>query len=136
MSKSEESEDSYILLQDAPETVVKKFKRAVTDSDTLVKFDTETKPAISNLLVIFSGFTERPIEEIAAEYENAGYGKFKTDVGEVVAQKLGTYQKDFKRYRDDEAYLMEVVKEGNTRANEIANKKIKEVYDKLGLIYK
>lgn len=136
MSKSEDSDDSYVLLQDNPETVVKKFKRAVTDSDNQVKFDLENKPAISNLLVIYSGFTERPIEEIEAEYKDAGYGKFKTDVGEAVAQKLNTYQTDFKRYRDDEAYLMEVIKEGNDKANELANKKVKEVYDKLGLIYK
>ncbi|HEX2786338.1 MAG TPA: tryptophan--tRNA ligase [Ignavibacteria bacterium] len=135
MSKSEDAEDSYVLLQDSPETVLKKFKRAVTDSDSVVKFDAENKPAISNLLVIFSGFTERPIEEIAKEYENAGYGKFKNDVGEAVANKLSIYQKDFKKYRDDENYLMEVVKDGNAKANEIAVKKIKEVYDKLGLIY-
>jgi tryptophanyl-tRNA synthetase len=135
MSKSEDAEDSYILLQDSPENVIKKFKRAVTDSDNLVKFDTENKPSISNLLVIFSGFTERPIEEIAAEYQNAGYGKFKNDVGEAVAQKLNIYQKDFAKYREDEAYLMQVVKEGNEKANEMANKKVKEVYDKLGLIY-
>ncbi|HRE40074.1 MAG TPA: tryptophan--tRNA ligase [Ignavibacteria bacterium] len=134
MSKSE-TEDSYIALQDKPDIIIKKFKRAVTDSDNTVKFDMEKKPAISNLLNIYSGFSGKSVDDIEKDYMNEGYGKFKTELGELVAGKLEIMQKKFSELREDEEQLMKVVLKGNAGANDIANKKVSEVFEKLGLVY-
>lgn len=134
MSKSE-TEDSYIALEDKPEDIIKKFKRAVTDSENQIRFDSESKPAISNLLNIYSAFSEKSIDEIVSDYKNEGYGKFKTDLGELVASKLDILQKRFKEIREDEEFLLKTIKRGNSGASEIADKKVSEVYEKIGLVY-
>lgn len=132
MSKSD-SDDSYIALDDKMENIIKKFKRAVTDSDNQIKFS-ENKSAISNLLVIYSEFTGKTINEIEIEYENAGYGKFKKDLGEIVSNKLDSLQKSFYQIRKNEQRLNNVIAEGNDRARIIANEKMVIIKEKLGLI--
>jgi len=132
MSKSD-SDDSYVGLDDTSESIVKKFKRAVTDSGSHIEFKKD-KPAISNLLVIYSEFADKPIEEIVKEYEGKGYGQFKKDLGEIVAEKLGNLQKIFQQIRVQEERLNNITTEGNSNANIIANEKINVIKDKLGLI--
>jgi len=132
MSKSD-SEDSYIGLDDAPESIIKKFKRAVTDSGSNVEFKKD-KPAMSNLLIIYSEFTDKPIEEIEKEYEGKGYGQFKKDLGEIVAEKLSNLQKTFLQIRVQEERLNNIIAEGNSNAVIIAKEKINVIKDKLGLI--
>lgn len=132
MSKSE-AQDSYVSLSDSRDVIIKKFKRAVTDSDNKVKFSPE-KAAISNLLNIYSGFSDKPIPKIEKEYENEGYGKFKTDLGELVADKLAPLQEKFNEIRSNKDELMSVIADGNQRASEIADAKVNDVKSKLGLL--
>lgn len=132
MSKSD-TEDSYIGLDDTPEKIIKKFKRAVTDSDNLIRFSKD-KPAISNLLVILSEFKDKSIPEIEKEYENTGYGQFKKDIGEIVALNLDKLQNSFREIRIDEERLNNIISEGNRKAGTLANEKVSIVKNKLGLI--
>lgn len=131
MSKSE-STDSYVAMDDLPEVIIKKFKRAVTDSDNTIK-KAVNKPAISNLLSIYSGFSEKSIEEIEKEYESTGYGKFKSELGELVAGVLQTWQKRFSEIREDSERIQNVINEGNSKAETLAREKLAIVKDKLGL---
>ncbi|MEO8447174.1 MAG: tryptophan--tRNA ligase [bacterium] len=132
MSKSE-SDDSFIALDENADQIIKKFKRAVTDSENKIKYSKD-KPAISNLLTIYSEFSNKPIENIEAEYQDKGYGQFKNDIGEIVAQKLMELQSRFIEIRSDEERLNNVVKEGNSKAGTIANEKMDSVKSKLGLV--
>ena len=132
MSKSD-SEDSYISLDDSSESIIKKFKRGVTDSGSSIEFKKD-KPAISNLLIIYSEFTNKSIKEIEKEYEGKGYGQFKKDLGEIVAEKLCILQKTFHQIRVQEERLNNIIIEGNSNACIIANEKINVIKDKLGLI--
>lgn len=88
MSKSDTNINSFILMTDDKDAIVRKFKRAVTDSDGVVRFDRETKPGVSNLMCIYSTFTGKSNDEIAAEFEGKGYGDFKLAVAEVTADAL------------------------------------------------
>ena len=94
MSKSDENINSYISLLDPPETILRKFKRAVTDSDAVVRYDVENKPGVSNLMSIYSSVTGKTLEEIQNEFEGKGYGDFKIAVGEAVAETLRPIQED------------------------------------------
>jgi tryptophanyl-tRNA synthetase len=132
MSKSE-SIDSYIALDEKPEAVLKKFKRAVTDSDNKIKYSKD-KAAISNLLVIYSEFGNKPIDEIEKEYETKGYGQFKSELGELVSKKLTELQNIFSQIRIDEERLNNIISEGNSRARTIANEKLSVVKETLGLV--
>lgn len=132
MSKSE-SEESYIALDESPDSIIKKFKRAVTDSDNEIKF-TESKKAISNLLVIYSEFSGKTIDDVVSDYAGQGYGQFKKDLGELVADKLGKLQAEFNRIRNDEDRLNTVISSGNHNAGIIANEKVSVVKEKLGLL--
>ena len=133
MGKSDES-DGNVYLKDSREQIIKKFKRAVTDSDNEISFNEETKPAISNLLSIYSGFADKSIPDIVNEYKGEGYGKFKTDLGELVADKITELQKTFDSYRNNESDLLKIIASGNTRASALADAKVNEVKSKLGLL--
>lgn len=129
-----ESPEGNIYLNETRDQIIKKFKRAVTDSDNKVAYNKQDKPAISNLLSIYSGFADKSIPEIEKEYEGEGYGKFKTDLGELVADKIGELQPEFERFRSNEKGLMQVIFEGNSKASSIADAKVNEVKTKLGLL--
>jgi tryptophanyl-tRNA synthetase len=133
MSKSDHP-DSYVSLGESPESVIKKFKRAVTDSDTQVRHDKNSKPAISNLIEIYSAFTDYSVKDIENKYEGKGYGEFKQDLGELVADKLSSMQEIFNSYRNDEAELIKIIAGGSAKAGEIAGKKLAEVKSKIGLL--
>jgi tryptophanyl-tRNA synthetase len=133
MSKSDHP-DSYVGLGESSEAVIKKFKRAVTDSDTQVSYDKAAKPAVSNLIEIYSGFTDKKPNEIEKLYEGKGYGEFKQDLGEIVADKLADLQEEFHKHRDDEVGLMRILEEGSAKASQIADKKVAEVKSKVGLL--
>ena len=129
-----EAADGNIFLNESKDSIIKKFKRAVTDSDNKIAFNPEEKPAISNLLSIYSGFSDKSIPVIEKEYENDGYGKFKTELGELVAEKITELQASFGSYRNNEEQLMTIIREGNLRASAIADAKVNEVKTKLGLL--
>ena len=110
MSKSDTNINSFILMTDDKDAIVRKFKRAVTDSDGVVRFDRETKPGVSNLMCIYSTFTGKSNDEIAAEFEGKGYGDFKLAVAEVTADALAPVQTEYARILADKAYVDEVLK--------------------------
>ena len=134
MSKSDENENAVVRILDAPDVIMRKFKRAVTDSEASVVFDPENKPGVSNLLTIYSCFSGKTIEEAEKEFEGKGYGDFKTAVGEVCCDKLIPVQEEFKRILADKAYLEEVMKKGSEEASYFARKTISKVKRKLGFV--
>lgn len=132
MSKSE-SADGYIGMEEDPDVIIKKFKRAVTDSDNKIRFGRD-KPEISNLLTIFSEFADKPVDEIEKDYEGKGYGQFKSDLGNIVSDKLKELQRTFNEIRKDESRINNIISEGNGNAETIANEKISIVKELLGLV--
>ncbi|MBQ1897078.1 MAG: tryptophan--tRNA ligase [Lachnospiraceae bacterium] len=132
MSKS--IPEGCVFLMDDPDTIARKFKRAVTDSDTerCVRFDKENKPGVSNLMNIYSTVTGKSFEEIEAEFEGKGYGVFKPAVGEAVIETLRPIREEASRIMKDKAYLESVYKDGAARASRVADRTLAKVYKKIG----
>jgi tryptophanyl-tRNA synthetase len=135
MSKSDENENATIYLLDDKDTIIRKFKRAVTDSDTEIVYR-EDKPGISNLIDIYSAVTKKTREEIEAEFSGKGYGEFKLAVGEVVADLLFPLQSRHAEILKDKAYLDKVIKENDEKAQYFSNKTLRKVQKKVGLTEK
>lgn len=131
MSKSDENLNACIFLSDDRDTVIRKFKRAVTDSENEVRF-AENKAGISNLISIYSVFADKSIEETEREFAGKGYGDFKLAVGEAVADTLAPIQAEQKRLLADKKYLGEVLEAGAERAYKTARKTLSKVYRKIG----
>ncbi|MBQ6465225.1 MAG: tryptophan--tRNA ligase [Oscillospiraceae bacterium] len=136
MSKSDEIGNGRILLMEAPEDIMRKFKRAVTDSDTerCVRYDPENKPGVSNLMSIYAAVTGKSFDEIEAEFDGKGYGVFKPAVGEAVVETLRPIREEAARIMKDKAYLENLCREGAQRASYIAEKTLRKVYRKVGLV--
>ena len=134
MSKSDKDPNGSIYLMEKPEDILRKFKRAVTDSDGVVRFDREAKPGVSNLMCIYSTFTGKSNDEIAAEFEGKGYGDFKLAVAEVTADALAPVQAEYGKILADKAYVDGVLKDGAERAARLANRTVSKVYRKVGLL--
>ncbi len=132
MSKSASSEMNYISFLDDEKTILKKLKKAVTDSGSEVKARAD-KPAVSNLLTIYSLLTGKEVSEIEADYEGKGYGDFKKDLGEVVVDWLAPIQAEIDRYLDDPAQLDIILAAGTQQAEAIARETLAEVYEAVGL---
>ena len=133
MSKSH-VEDSYIALSDVPDLIRKKIKRAVTDSGTEIVYDPNGKPALSNLLTIFSAFSGKDAKELVREYRSRGYDIFKKELGEVVGRELSLFQQKRKRLENTPEYIDAVLETGRNAARNIAQKTLHEVKEKMGLI--
>ena len=134
MSKSDENENAVVRILDAPDAIMRKFKRAVTDSDSEIRFDPENKPGVSNLLTIYSCFSGKSIEEAEREFDGKGYGDFKAAVGQVCCEKLIPVQEEYRRILADKAYLEEVMKKGADEASYYARKTLSKVRRKLGFV--
>ena len=134
MSKSDTNVNAFILMTDDKDAIVRKCKRAVTDSDGCVRFDRENKPGVSNLMTIYGTFTGKSMDEIAAEFEGKGYGDFKMAVAEVTADALAPVQAEYGKILADKAYVDEVLKSGAERASRLANRTVNKVYRKVGLL--
>lgn len=132
MSKS--VPDGCINLMDQPEVIMKKFKRAVTDCETAVKFDQANKPGISNLLTIYCAVTGKTMDEAEAEFAGQGYGVFKPAVGEAVVELFRPIREEADRIMKDKAYLEGVYKTGAQRAQYLANKTLSKVQRKIGFV--
>jgi tryptophanyl-tRNA synthetase len=132
MSKSDESDLSRINLTDEAETIIKKIKKAKTDSHPIITYD-ENRSEIYNLLNIFASFANKDPQSIAAEYENAGNNKFKTDLAELLVEKLRPIQDKFYQLKKDPALLEQLLKDGKEKAAEIADKTKKEIFEIVGL---
>ena len=134
MSKSDDNPTDYISMNDSTDEIVKKFKRAVTDSQAEVRYDPENKKGVSNLLTIYSLFADKTIEEAEKEFEGKGYGDFKLAVGEAVAAVIEPVIAEKNRILKDKGYLESVLKSGAEKANYLAGKMMRKVYKKVGLI--
>ena len=132
MSKSDP--DGCVFLMDKPEDIMRKFKRAVTDCETAVKFDKVNKAGISNLLTVYCTATGKTVEEAEAEFAGQGYGIFKPAVGEAVVELLRPIREESERMIADKAYLESVYKEGAQHAQYLANKTLSKVYRKVGFV--
>ena len=132
MSKSDP--DGCVFLMDKPEDIMRKFKRAVTDCETAVRFDKENKPGISNLLTIYCAATGKTIEQAEAEFADQGYGVFKPAVGEAVVELVRPIREKTEQLLGDKAYLESIYKEGAERASYLANKTLRKVYKKVGFV--
>ncbi len=135
MSKSDANENSFIGLLDDPKAIIKKMKRAVTDSDSEVRF-ADDKPGVSNLLTIYSVITDKPIAAIESEYQNMGYGKFKGDLGEIMVEFLQPIQARYQELRSDESMLNAILFDGAERARHLADPMLDRVHEALGFIGK
>ena len=134
MSKSDKDPNGCVYLKDDNDTIMRKFKRAVTDSETCVRFDRQEKPGISNLMEIYSACTGKTYDEIEEEFRGKGYGDFKPAVGEAVISVTGPIRDEAQRILKDKAYLESVYKAGAEKASYIAEKTLRKVYKKIGFV--
>lgn len=137
MSKSDKDPNGCVHLLETPEEIMRKFKRAVTDSDTsenCVRYDPAEKPGVANLMQIYSCATGESFDEIEKEFLGRGYGAFKTAVGEAVVEQLRPIREETKRILADKAYLESVYRMGAEKAAATANKTLRKVYKKLGFV--
>lgn len=136
MSKSDPN--GCVFLMEKPEDIARKFKRAITDSDTenCVHFDPANKPGVSNLMNIYSAVTGKSFDEIEREFDGQGYGVFKPAVGDAVIETLRPIREEATRLLADKTYLCSVYTEGAQKASVIARKTLRKVYKKVGLVEK
>lgn len=133
MSKSE-SDKGTIYLFDDEQAIRNKIKKALTDSEDKVYYNPETKPGVSNLMTIYSALTNKTFEEIKEEFKDIpNYGVFKNAVADVVWNELKLIQEKIAKYKADKDYISTILNDGADRAKSIADKKIEEVYMKVGL---
>ena len=132
MSKSD-PEDTFIAILDEPNVIRKKVRRAVTDSEALVKYDVENKPGVSNLMSIYSAVTGKVFAEIENEFVGKGYGDFKEAVADAVIAELEPIQARYRQISADKAYLNEVMTKGAERAAKLAARTMSKVRRKVGL---
>ena len=133
MSKSDENINSWVAVLDKPDVIIKKFKRAVTDSEAVVRY-AEGKDGINNLMSIYSAVTGKTNEEIEREFDGKGYGDFKAAVGETVVDMLTPIQNRFSEYMADKQYLEECYKKCDEQALYISQKTLKKAMKKIGFV--
>ncbi|MFR5902867.1 MAG: tryptophan--tRNA ligase, partial [Neglectibacter timonensis] len=131
MSKSDENANSFITVLDDPDTIIRKFKRAVTDSEACVRF-AEGKDGVNNLMGIYSSITGRSMEEIEREFDGKGYGDFKPTVAEAVIEELRPIQERYRNLIADKAYLEQCYRENAPKAQAIARRTLSKVMKKIG----
>lgn len=132
MSKSDENQKGFISMLDEPKVIRKKIKSAVTDSSGIIEYNKEDKPGVSNLLTIFSSFTNEPIADIVERYEGVGYGKFKEDLAEAVVSVLEPIQQRHNELLTSEE-LDKVLDKGADSAQFVANKTLRKMKNAVGL---
>ncbi len=136
MSKSDKDPNGSIYLMEKPEDILRKFKRAVTDSDTehCVRYDPEKKPGVANLMTIYSAVTGKSFADIEQEFDGQGYGAFKPAVGDAVVETLRPIREEATRILKDKAYLESVYRAGAAKASYVASKTLRKVYKKVGFV--
>lgn len=135
MSKSDDNPNACILILDDKDTIIRKFKRAVTDSESEVCFR-EGKDGINNLMSIYSSVTGKDFDSITSEFAGKGYGDFKLAVGEAVADHLEPIRTEFARLSEDKAYLKQCYTEGAEKALRYSQRIVSKVYRKVGFVDK
>ncbi len=135
MSKSDENMNGTIFLMDSEDIIMKKMKRAVTDSENVIAYRDE-QAGIKNLINIYSSLSGLSIEEILEKYEGKGYGDFKADTGEVVIEFLRPFRKSYEEYMNNLDYVEKIYKTGAKRAYELAEDTMTLVRERMGLVHK
>jgi tryptophanyl-tRNA synthetase len=133
MSKSDPT-DSYIGLFDEPEIIKAKIAKAVTDTGKTIKYNPKLKPGISNLLTIYSLFSDLPVKEIEKKFKGKGYGDFKKQLGDLLVEKLEQFRRKRRELLQREVYVEELLSQGAKKAQVIAQSTMQEVKNKMGLI--
>ncbi len=133
MSKSDENANGCVHLLDTPEVIMKKFKRAITDSEASVRY-AEGKDGINNLMSIYSAVTGLSYEQIEHDFDGKGYGDFKTAVGEAVVEHLRPIQEKYKQIRNDKAYLEECYRKADEIATKYSYRTLNKVMKKVGFV--
>ncbi|MBV9292463.1 MAG: tryptophan--tRNA ligase, partial [Frankiales bacterium] len=123
-----------IWLLEEPDVLEKKVKRAVTDTETEIRFDRENKPGVSNLLTILSVLTERPIPDLETDYVGKGYGALKTDVAAALVSFATPFRERTEKWLADETVLDEVLAAGAARAGVVATETLRRAYDAVGFL--
>ena len=131
MSKSDENPNASIYLMDDPDTIIRKCKRAVTDSEAQILYRDE-QPGVKNLIDIYSACTNRPPQDVVKEFDGKGYGEFKLAVGEAVVSVLKPLQEEVARLEKDKAYIDSIIKNNAEKANYYALKTLRKVQKKVG----
>ncbi|MGE4262596.1 tryptophan--tRNA ligase [Shewanella sp.] len=136
MSKSDDNRNNVIGLLEDPKAVMKKLKKAMTDSEEppVVRFDVENKPGVSNLLSLMSGVTGESVQTLETQFEGKMYGHLKTAAGDAVVAMLEPLQQRYQQYRQDTSFLNQILHEGAEKARVRANATLKSTYDKLGFL--
>ncbi len=133
MSKSDDNQNSYILLSDDDDTIRRKFKRAVTDSIGVVNYS-EDQPGVKNMIDMMAKISGRSVESITEDYLGQGYAKLKEDTAEVVIQEIAPIREEATRLLQDKKYLETIYQKGADRAEAIAMKMLRKVYKKVGFV--
>jgi len=133
MSKSDDNENGYILLNDSPDKIMKKFKRAVTDSVGEINY-TDDQPGIKNLITIYSKLTDKSVDDILQDYSGKGYAELKEDTAEVVIESLRHIREESEKLVKDKTYLEKIYREGAEKARYSAMKTLRKVHKKIGFI--
>jgi tryptophanyl-tRNA synthetase len=136
MSKSDGTAGASVYLLDSADTIMRAFRRAVTDSGSEVRYDPAEKPGVSNLMQIYSAATGKSFGEIETEFSGRGYGDFKPVVGEAVAELLRPIRERTSELLKNRDYLASIYKRGAERASERADRTLRKVYGKLGFVEK
>ena len=134
MSKSDTNTNNFIGLLDDPKVILKKFKKAQTDSGSEIKYDLENKPGVSNLLTIYSVISGQTIKEVEAHFEGKMYGHLKVELGELVADYLKPIQDNFYQIRKDEAELKAILAQGTKQARTQAQETMQKVHESIGFV--
>lgn len=135
MSKSDANANATIFLMDSEDTIMKKMKRAVTDSENMIAYRDE-QPGIKNLITIYSSLTGLSIEEIVSNYEGKGYGAFKIDTAEVIIEFLRPFKKNYEDYMNNPDFIENVYKKGAEKAYMLAEDTMTLVRERMGLVQK
>jgi tryptophanyl-tRNA synthetase len=134
MSTSSGTPQGTVLMVDPPDTIRKKFKSAVTDSGREVRYDPREKPGVSNLLEILTVATGEPIDALERSFDGAGYGDFKTAVGEAVVTLLAPVQETFEALRGDERELQRLLAVGAEKARRASEPTLEAMYERMGFV--
>jgi tryptophanyl-tRNA synthetase len=134
MSKSASTPKGLINLLDEPKTTAKKVKSAVTDTDTVIRYDVENKPGVSNLLTIYSTLTGRSIAELEREYEGKMYGALKTDLAEIMVEFVTPFRERTQQYLDDPETLDSILAKGAEKARAVAAETLAQAYERVGFL--
>ena len=134
MSKSDENENAYVFILDNEDAILRKFKRAVTDSDREIRYDEINKPGVSNLISIYSAVTSKNFQEIEKEFEGRSYGDLKEVVGQSVAEMLKPVQQKYNELTANKDYLNSILKDNSEKAAYMARRTLSKVQRKIGLL--